>query len=242
VNVCIFPRRIGLALFLGALFLLAPPLRAGPLLPLDFQPGAPIVSGSNGDLTYNASTDEFKATLSGPTLLYASPSIPNGFALISGGSLTIDLFVSNNGNFVANGTGVTLSGSVTINGAVFTGTLLAGTVTAFGSDPAGPPSRDFDGLFTVTGGALTQTETGSGGQSFFGGFPVGRIGAFGLIGEDVTSGTLGDFTHNFSSDRDKPLIGVVPEPSTLALVLTGATLFVGWRKRRTLRGLLTRKR
>ena len=242
MNLRFFTRRFWLELSPGALFLLPNTLSAGPLLPLDFQPGAPIVSGSNGGLSYNASTGDLNATLSGPTLLYAAHSVPNGFALISNGSLTIDLMVDHNGNFVANGTGVTLKGTVTINGAVFTGTLLTGTVTAFGSDPAGPPTRDFDGLFTVTGGALTQTETGDGGQSVFGGFSVGSKGAFDLFAENVTSGTLGDFTHDFLSTRDKPLIGETPEPGTLALMVTGATLFFGWRKRHVLRELLTRKR
>jgi hypothetical protein len=239
MNVCNCRRRLGpratavTAVALGVGLLLAPSTcRADFLLPLNFQPGGPIVSGSNGSLTYDATTHDFHATLSSSSLIYAAPFVtPSGFVLITGGTLTMDLTVDNNGAFVANGTGLKLTGSVTINGADFTGTLLTGVITAFGAQDAGPPTREFNGYITISGGALTQTKPGTGGKSVFGGFPVGQPGGFRLIAEDVTSGTLGNFVQNFSSDSVKPEVGVlVPEPSTLVLWLTGAVVLVGWRK------------
>lgn len=242
VNTRISLRRFGLALALGVHFLVAPShCRAGPLLTLDFQPGAPNVSGSNGGITYDAATGDFHAMLSGASLVYAAPSVaPRGFAPFSG-SLNMDVMVDHNGNFVSNGTGLVLTGSVTINGAVFSGTLLTAKITAFGADDAGPPTRTFDGVFEITGGALTTTQPGTGGEDVSGGFPVGSLGGFILSAEDVRSGTLGDFTQSFSSTGGKPLIGVLtPEPSTLVLALTGAVGLTWWRKRKIWRQLLAR--
>jgi hypothetical protein len=232
VNARISPRPVGLVLALGVHFLLAPSVcRANFLLPVGFVSGDPIVSGSNGGLTYNASTGDFKMTLSAPSLDYAAPFVTSphpGFSLFTG-TLTIDLTVDQNGNFVANGTGLTLTGTVTINHATFSGTLLTGTITNFGAQAAGPPSLTFDGYFNITGGLLTQTVTGTSGP-VFGGFPLGQSGGFLLDTENVTGGTLGDFTHNFSSSSVKPTVGVlVPEPSSLALFLTGAVVLGGWR-------------
>jgi hypothetical protein len=240
MHACLCPRRSGPALALAALLLLGPsPGRADFLLPMNFQPGAPIVSGSNGGLTYNAATGDFHATLAGSSLVYAAPFVlPRGFTTFSG-TLSIDLLVDHNGHFTGGGTGLVLTGTVTINGAVFTGTaanpLLTGTITAFGSDPAGPPSRSFDGYFTITGGALTQTMSGAGGKPVFGGFPLGQSGGFLLHAENVTGGTLGDFAHDFASSMDKPELGVlaaVPVPRSLVLCLTGAVALLGWTRPR----------
>jgi hypothetical protein len=231
MNQCIFPWRLNLALALGVQFVLAPSVCRADLLPVTFASGAPVISGSNGRITYNATTGDFNATLTGPTLAYAAPFVTGNFALIHSGSLTIDLTVDQSGHFVANGTGLTLTGSVTINGALFSGTLLSGTITNFGAQPAGPPTLTFDGDFDITGGALTTTVLGTGGKPVFGGFPVGTLGGFILAAENVTGGTLGDFTHNFSSTSDKPEVGVlVPEPSTLVLLFSGAVVLIGRKK------------
>jgi hypothetical protein len=203
------------------------------LLPVNFAPGAPIVGGSSGGLTYTASTGELKMTLSGPTLTFAAPFVnnQNHFVFITGGSLTIDLIVDQNGNLVSNGTGVTLTGTTTINGASFSGTLLTGTLTGFGAQPAGPPSFTFDGYFNITGGQLTTTKTGTGGSQVFGGFPLGQLGGFLLDAENVTKGTLGDFTHDFTSTSIKPSVGVLaPEPGSLVLFLTGTLVLGGWKR------------
>lgn len=231
------PRREGPVLALGILCLLAPATSRAGLLPIQFQPGSPIISGSGGALAYNATTGDFNLTLSSPSLIYAAPFVmPNGFTNFNG-TLTIDLDVDNKGKFVSNGSGLKLTGTVTINGATFTGTaanpLLTGDITNFGSQPAGPPSRSFDGLFDITGGALTTTQPGSGGSSVFGGFPPGGSGGFILVAENVTSGTLGDFSRDFSSSSVKPQVGVVtPEPGSLTLLLSAAGALGAWQLRR----------
>lgn len=232
LHIC--PSRLGLMSALGALCLLAPSTGRADLLPVNFLPGAPVVSGSNGGLSYNALTEDFHVTLTGPSLIYAAPFVlPRGFAPISSGSLALDLMVDHNGAFVTNGTGLRLTGTVNVNGAVFTGTLLTGTITDFGSEAAGPPTRTFDGLFTITGGTLTATEAGSGGKPVFGGFPAGGPGGFILSAENVTSGTLGDFTRDFSSSSVKPEVGVAtPEPSSWVLLLTSALMLGAWQLRR----------
>jgi hypothetical protein len=243
VNRCISPRRLALALALAVPFALAPsPCRADLLLPLDFASGAPTVAGSNGGLSYNATTHDLNATLTAPSLTYAAPFVNpgQGFAFITAPKLVIDLMVDNKGNFLGNGS-VALTGTVTFKladgGSVtFAGTtsanpLLSGTVTAFGADPAGPPSRTFDGYFTITGGALTQTQLDSKGNPVSGGFPLGDRGGFALFAENVTGGTLGDFTRNFSSSNDKPLVGVlVSGPSSLVLLLSAAVVLLRWWK------------
>jgi hypothetical protein len=238
VRPCISPKWLGLALALGVTLLPAPSACRADLLPVTFAPGAPIVSGSNGSLSYNASTGDFHTTLMAPSLVYAAPFVqPRGFAVFSG-SFTLDLLVDQAGNFVANGTGLTLTGNVTINGANFSGPLLTGTLTGFGAQAAGPPSLSFDGTYTITGGLLTQTKTGTGGSQVFGGYPLGQAGGFILVAENVTGGTLGDFTQNFSSGSVKPQVGVLaPGPSAWALFLTGAVALAGWRgMRRTAAG------
>jgi hypothetical protein len=228
---------VALALALAIGWLLAPATGRAGLLPIHFQPGGPIVSGSNGRLTYNAATGDFNLMLSSPSLIFAAPFVqPNGFTTFSG-SLSIDLLVDHSGHFVANGAGLQLTGTVTINGATFTGNaanpLLSGTITNFGSQAAGPPSLSFDGFFDITGGALTTTQPGSGGQPVFGGFPAGGSGGFILNAENVTSGTLGDFSSDFSSSSVKAHVGVpTPEPNSLVLSLTAAAVLGAWRLRR----------
>ncbi len=241
MNPCIHPKRLSLALALAVQFLLTPSICRAGQIPVSFAPGDPIVSGSNGGITYNATTGDFNATLTGASLVYAAPFVlPSGFALFSG-SLTIDLTVDHSGDFVANCSVLLLTGSVTINGATFSGTLLSGAITDFGAQAAGPPSLTFDGYYTITGGALTQTESGTGSALVFGGFPLGASGGFLLDAENVTGGTLGNFAQNFSSSSDKPEVGVlavavaVPAPGTLVLALIGVMVLVG-RKRAQLCG------
>lgn len=232
----VFPRCVRLASLLAALFLLHPAIGRAGLLPVQFYPNSPVVSGSGGSLAYDSLTGDFDVTLTSRSLVYAAPFVlPRGFALFNG-SLSIDLDVDKNGNFVANGTGLELTGTVIINGTTFTGTvanpLLSGDITAFGSDAAGPPTRTFDGLFTIDGGLLTAPPPPGSGE-VFGGFPLGATGGFLLSAENVSSGTLGDFTSSFRSSSVKPSVGVAtPEPSSLALVLAAAGVLGAWGLRR----------
>ncbi len=250
MTVCTFRCLGALALVLGVLLWSPATARAG-LLPINYIPNSPQVGGSNGSIAYTASTGDFKVALSAASLQYTAPLILKApfFATFTG-VLSIDLTVDHNGNFVANGTGVSLTGTLTLSklqdGATpvtFSGTLLTGTVTNFGAQMAGPPSLSFDGYFSVTGGALTQTMTDSKGNSVFGGFSVGQLGGFQLVAENVTSGTLGDFTSSFSSSSVKPTLGMLtPEPGTLALWLTGGLGLLSWRRPQLWRRLLPWRR
>jgi hypothetical protein len=211
----IHPRPAALALAAGVWLLLhASVCRAG-LLPIEFDTTRPVILGINGSLTYNASTGDFRSILDAAT--YTSGGNVSHF---SQGQITIDVMVSQQGAFQSAGPkSFLVTGTVNINGTDVSGDannpLLFGTVTDFGAQAPGPPTRSFDGFWDIQGGKLT------GG----GGFPVGgQRGVFLLSAENVTSGTLGDFTQNFSSNSVKVLGGVeaVPEPATWVLGLVGA--------------------
>jgi hypothetical protein len=194
----------------------------------------------SGSLTYNATTGDFNATTTNPdALTLVTPAYPNGGAFdhsISA-ALTFDVHLDANGNIVAGGTGFSLTGAVDIDGdkhddpsgTTTPQTLLTGTITAFGTNGPGPPTVTFNGLFQVTGGLLSGPLTLSGGASIPALFPVGSIDGFMLSSEQVTSGILGDFTSDFSSNKVKSYAGVVtPEPGGLLLVLSGAALMCGY--------------
>jgi hypothetical protein len=215
-------------------------LAAGPgradLLPFDLSPSGPVVlsfnlNGSrlNDGLTYDAATGNLHSVMT--PLTYTTPG--GTIASFTGpGSLVLDLTVGPSGALAGGGT-FQLSGTVGLGGTVFSGDLLDGTVTAFGADPAGPPSWAFNALFTIEGGALTADPALTG-------FASGSPGEFIGFAENVTTGTLGDFTQNFASNRVKSDVGVpIPEPASLALALVGATVATGvgaWRQRRACYG------
>ena len=200
------------------LLLVTAPGRAD-LVPVALDPAGPVVLSFNGSLTYDAATGNVHSTMT--PLSY---SAGGAVALFTGpGQTVIDLFVDQAGAFVASGTGFRLTGTVSVNGVDITGDdanpLLFGRITAFGSEAPGPPTRTLDGLFVIEGGRLT------GG----GGFPLGGPGGFLLFAETVTSGTLGDFSHNFASDSVKSDVGVIiPAPAAWALGLVGAALAAAW--------------
>jgi hypothetical protein len=205
-------------------------------------------------LNYTASSGVFHASLLEPandplfnSLIYLSRATGLNPVFLDpdttgSAGLTIDLIVNQNGNFAGPGAGVRLTGAIDFNGdgiddvsSTAASPLLAGTITAFGTDPAGPPTRSFDGYFRVTGGLLTSPITIIGtGQIIPPEFGVGSQGGFFISAENVTNGILGNYTQNFSSDRTKPLIGAVPEPGGLVLALSGATTLCGfgWVRRR----------
>jgi hypothetical protein len=140
--------------------------------------------------------------------------------------VTIDFFVDTSGKLVSNGLGFQVSGSLDFNGhGTVTGVLLTGTIILFAAPPAGPPTQSFGGLFAITGGLLTQEIVLNDGETVFGGFPVGALGGFFLSAENVTQGTLGDFTADFASTSVKDQAGIagVPQPSSWALALLGST-------------------
>lgn len=214
-----------------ALLLAAAPSRAD-LIPITLDPNGPTILGVFGSLSYNAGTGEFQS-LTTPADLGAA-SLPNNMPAFFDffGTTTIDLFVNTDGSFNRNGSGLSISGgSLTLpDGTVVSGPFLSGTITAFGADPRGPATRNFDGLFQVTGGSLTAPIALNSKGSLPALFTVGQTGGFFVSAEDVTSGTLGDFTSSFSSDSVKDEEGalIVPEPSSLFVGLACTGLVLGW--------------
>jgi hypothetical protein len=208
---------------------LSPPAcRAGPL-PVTFAPGGPVIQGINGTVTYDAATGNFHSTTS--ALTFNSPSVPGGFTFFGGnGQVSIDLQVNSSGGFVGNGSGVTVTGSLDLDGdgqadvsGDATHPLLSGSIFAFGATPPSASTALFDGLFTIQGGQLTQSIALSGGGSDGPFFHPGTTGGFLLFAESASSGTPGDFSQSFSSSSVKGDYGpVVPEPSTLTLWLAAA--------------------
>lgn len=228
MGTALHPRPAGWALAaVVALLLLPPPGRAG-LVPVTLDPNGPTIdSFDGGTLTYNALTGNFHSdttplSLSG-TFLPGSPIV---FDLGFPSDLSIDLTVNHAGNLVGTGT-FQLTGALDLDGDGTddaSGTLLTGTITDFGAN-RGPPTDPFDGIFRITGGLLTAPVSLSGGGSESVGFHVGQAGGFFLFAEDVTQGTLGDFSHSFASDSAKSEVGVVvPEPATAVLGLLGGVL------------------
>lgn len=212
-------------LTLGAgLFILALPTecRADPL-PIAFDSNGPAIGVYAGTVTYSAGTMSGPGTLTvnaTPTYFLTS-NFPYMYTM-SGAALTITLSVNSSGAF-SSGT-VALTGTVDFgtNQAV-SGNLLNGTVTGFGSQGPGPAPWDFDGLFTINGGLLTQASSTPASDIF----PNGSTGAFDLCVETETSGILGDYEANFSGSTIKGPVGLVatPEPTTATIAAISAAAY-----------------
>src|SRR5262249_50143663 len=85
----------------------------------------------------------------------------------------------------------------------------------------------------IAGGLLTQPIPLSGGGTLPALFSVGDPGVFFLDAENVTAGTLGDFTASFASTNVKSeVVAAVPEPPAWLLLLLGG----GWVSRGGRRG------
>jgi hypothetical protein len=213
--------------------------QGGSLLPFQLDPNGPAVAGINGGLTYNAATGEFSASV--VPLTYSSLDLPGGgFIRFEGGRETIDLFVNPDGTFRTDGTGMQLNGTLSIGGTTISGTLLSGEITKFGAESSGPPVREFNGLFDITGGLLTAPIPLRGGGILSSQFPLGgAAGGFLLFAENATRGTPGDFTRDFSSGKVKKLDGLalVPEPASWVLAAIASLVLstVGFVRYRTVR-------
>jgi hypothetical protein len=211
------------------------------MLPFQFDPDGAVGLGTNSDLSYDASTGEFHGTSLPLTL--SSSTLPGGadFVRFSGNPLlSFDLFVNPDGTFRSNGSGFDLTGTLSIGGTNLSGTLLSGDFTAFGADPASPPTWVANALFDTTGGLLTQSNPLADGTTLAAQFPIdGAPVGVDFFAEHVSSGTLGDFTQNFS-DAGKVMFGPtsIPEPASWVLVLIGIVVLgsIGLVKRRTTPG------
>jgi hypothetical protein len=230
------PRGVLLALAAAWTVLLAPVAGRADLLPIAPNPDGPIILGVNGTLTYDATTHDFAE--SATALSFTAGFVPGGTASITGGTTSVDLFVDNNGNFLNNGGGIDVTGTMTIGSTTISGALLTGDVVAFGAQAAGPPSLEFNGLFTITGGLLTQPIPLGGGGTARAPYTVGMLGGFQVTAEGVSRGILGDFSADFSGNPTKDgYFNPLPEPGTLMLAVLGtAGLGGAWGLRRLRRG------
>ena len=238
-------RLAGWAVAAACALLLPAPGRAA-TLPIVLDPNGPTIDSAypDGTLSYDRGTGNFHSDSVPLSITRIDPFV---FGQFSSGNVSIDLFVDTSGNFVSNGSGFVLTGGVDLDGDGTddaTGTLLTGTITGFGADPAGPPTVAFNGTFVITGGSFTQPIPLSGGGTQDPLFNVGDIGGFFLFAESVTSGTLGDFSASFSSDSGKDLEGpVLPAPPGAVLALIGAGMLLSrstLRRRKLLAALCNR--
>jgi hypothetical protein len=238
------PARLALV---GSLAILAASeSRAGGLIPIDFDPSRPLIVATDGSVAYDAPTGNFNVQAIG--LFFLSNDLPGGLPVVpvDSGSAVIKLTLDKSGNLLA-------PGSIALTGGIdfeqdgvddVSGSLVTGKVTAFGAAGPGPAPWEFDGLFTFTGGGLTQSSIPlSGGGTFSDLFRVGETGGFDLVVEQQVSGILGDFAQSFSGNTNKgPVVGVsVPEPATSTMALIVSATVVGWRLLRRLRARIRRR-
>jgi hypothetical protein len=210
------------------------------LVPLVPIPNGPSILSFAGTLQYDSGTGRSHSET--VPLSLSGGGMPNGIALSSRGTTSIDLFVDPRGSFLSRGVGVQITGGLDLAGAgtidvtrTDANPLVLRKSTAFGADPTGPPTRGFDGLFDIQEGLLMQPVPLSGSGTAPVGFKQGSTGGFFLFAESVTAGALGDLTQSFASDSVKSeVFAAVPEPATatLGLVRVGALMswMVCWRR------------
>ncbi len=214
--------------FVLTTFGLATPRASASLLRPDAARSFPdIAADINGtvDYTYNPDTQtgvfHVKNT---PYLIAGNPDTQGD--LISANSDTgirsqeIRVVLDKNGQILSDpSNNYELYGTITANGQTFSGLLLKGTPTAFGSQDLGPVgvqgSDLFDVNIDVTGGALAQ---------YFG------KDAYMRIAPELLSTFQGKFDENFSAVKavsntrsySSPLPFPIPEPTAFAILAVGA--------------------
>lgn len=194
-------------LLLGGLFVLGANVQAAPLnLTLN---NTPDIVSSFIDVTYDSGTDSLTAS---------------GFAFELDDDGSVPAEAISNGTFDLSATidefGTMTSGSLTIGGTVASlgfnsGTLLTGTLTAFGFRDSGGDPLEF--LFDVTGGDAA---------GLYGG---GSIPG-GIILSDT--GFTGSFASNFNSSTGVADVAPVPLPAAVWLFGSGLLGLVGLSRRR----------
>lgn len=193
------------SLALWAAIVIGSSVQAAPL-DLILEPIPDITSGILA-VGYSAGTDTLSVSGFALSLLDGAPPVSEN---ILSGSFSINLTVDVNGDITP---GV---GSLVINGNVAGGGpgLLTGSIAQFGFLSGG--GEIFEFLFDVTGGDL-----------------AGSFGTqVGVIVDAQDTGFDGSFAGSFSnfgfgvSDT-----GVIPEPATLGMVISGVLCLVGRRRR-----------
>ncbi len=199
--------------FLAAVLFLATGLLANPAQSfpaLNLVPGLPNITSFFIDVSYVGNNTNGTLTASGFAQVLTPPGSPNGN--IANGSFNLNASIQSNAQ--------TASGTLNIGGTIASqgfnsGTLLTGTLSAFGAG-AGDP---LEFLFTVTGGDAA--------------------GIYGSTAGVILSqsGYTGSFAGNFQNPPFNGLADTfaqaVSEPASLALLLLGLFAFAWVRHRPT---------
>jgi hypothetical protein len=199
-----------------------------------------IAADVNGTVnyTYNPQTQtgSFQVTNT-PYLLAGGPSASQEFDVTPDADgirkQTVSVALDSSGHFVNSASNsYELWGTVAAGGQTYTGLLLKGVPTAFGSlyrPPTGSQgSAIFDMNINITGGALA---------SAFG------PDTYMSIQPELQITFSGDFTHDFSAAKatsntrayHAPLPFPAAEPTTLAILACGGAGLLGLRRRRAFR-------
>lgn len=196
-----------------------------------------VAADINGVVTYTynptSHTGTFNVTNT-PYLIAGGPTASQEFDILPDSNgirqQTLNINLDKNGNLIAgSGNTYSLYGSITTNGQTFSGLLLSGTPTAFGSQDLTPVgiqgSSFFDVNMNVTGGALA---------------PYFGPDAYIRIAPELQSTFNGQFDTNFSAAKatsntrgyHSPHPFPIPEPTTLLVLIAGGGFGIFHRHRR----------
>jgi hypothetical protein len=218
-------------------FALSAPASADLIMPDPARAYPDVAADVNGvvNYTYDPSTQtgDFHVTNT-PYLLAGGPTTDAEFNVMPNSNgirqQIVNIALDQNGNFVSNpGNSYELWGTVTAGGQTYSGLLLKGVPTAFGSQyrpPTGSQgSAIFDMNINVTGGALASA--------------FGRD-VYMSIQPELQISFDGNFNKNFSAAKatsntrayHAPLPFPAPEPTTMAILLAGGTFGILYRARK----------
>ncbi len=231
------------ALLLGAL---APSASADLLRPKDTREFPDITAYANGYQTYNFDRAKQTGTFqlaNAPFLLTTGKTTDGGFnqadvvATPEGvRAQTLTAVLDSTGHLVDSPLNTfQIYGKVVVAGTTYSGLLLQGTPTAFGSDPLKPRAQTediFDLNLHVTGGSMADLY----GKNAYMRVTVEANSTFdGVFNTDFSSEKVFTNTHAIASVLPKP----APEPTALYVLLAcGAGLFYRGRRRIAARDLM----
>lgn len=238
-----------LALALGSMAVAATPASASLLKPGAKRSYPDIAADINGKVTYNydeaTGTGVFEVTNT-PYLIAGGSSSSSEFAVLPNADgvrqQVIRVKLDGNGNIINDASNTySLYGTINAGGQSFTGELLSGKVTAFGSlDLGSVLGADSSGVLQTLGVDIFDANidiTGGTLQKFFGN------SAYMRITPELESTFAGSFTEDFTALKatsntrsyEAPEPFPIPEPSTVMVLVAGGACFL-YRQRRRLTG------